>query len=133
VYKVRTHWMQEWDMLLPLGQCWCCHRTAEIQRAHLQAAAIGGSSEPSNLMLTCRVCNIWLDRAVSECGLEAAIGWVRRCQETSDALAPPSAELRRLFSDEAQRHGFPEPTEAEVDQLWAMRMGSGVSLFGRYA
>ena len=130
VHKVRAHWMQEWNMPLPIGQCWCCHRMAEVQRAHLVAARSGGGSEPSNLMLTCRLCNHWLDQAVCESGLEAAIAWVRLCQAEQRVIAPPSHELMRMVSEYAARHGFALEDFGGMDRLWRMRVDSGFGPFG---
>jgi hypothetical protein len=93
VHKVRTHWEHEWGKSLPLGRCWCCHRLAELQRAHVVAVSLGGSNEPNNLVLTCRHCNAWVDGLAGATSAEVVLSWVKACQESGRVLCPPHPEL----------------------------------------
>jgi len=93
VHKVRTHWEQEWGLHLPIGRCWCCHRLADLQRAHVVAVSCGGSNEPGNLVLTCRRCNWWVDGLAEATSAEVALSWVKACQESGRSLCPPHPEI----------------------------------------
>ena len=58
--------------------CWVCFAPfddySQLDRAHLKARCVGGSDDPSNLILACRRCNLDMDDCHDS---ERSLAWVR--------------------------------------------------------
>ncbi|MBM0203251.1 HNH endonuclease [Micromonospora sp. STR1s_5] len=84
---------------------------AKLDRAHLRPHSLGGSNEPSNIVLLCRVCHLdapdWDDPA-------EMLAWVQRRRHWSDL----AADKLRAAWDEI-RPGMPIPS-ADADTVRAL-------------
>ncbi|MEV1331141.1 HNH endonuclease signature motif containing protein [Micromonospora costi] len=91
---------------------------AKLERAHLKPHSLGGTNDPSNIVLLCRVCHLdapdWEDAA-------EMLGWVRRRRHWSDLAAD---KLRAAWNE--TRPGVPIPNVDEEAVRSLIREQAGV-------
>jgi hypothetical protein len=91
---------------------------AKLERAHLKSHSVGGSNEPSNLMLLCKTCHLdapdWDDPA-------EMLAWVQR-REHWQRLA----EDKLIAAWQEIRPGVPIPNVTPESVLAAISDGAGV-------
>lgn len=119
--KVKWHWESMWCRPLSLDRCWCCQRIAELQRAHIVAVFDGGGNEPSNLVLTCKRCNTWVDGVATAQGADAAVEWVAACVRNGSAKAPPIGPFLSIAELDEEGHLL-------ADALWLAYLGRAEEL-----
>ena len=40
------------------GRCECCHKTAQLDRAHIRSKGAGGKWDADNILMLCRICHV---------------------------------------------------------------------------
>lgn len=93
-------------------------RYARLERAHLKAHSLGGTSDPSNIVLICRTCHReapdWDDPA-------EMLAWVQHRKHWSDL-----AEIKLAAAWDEVRPGVPFPSVAPGKVLAAIEQEAGI-------
>ena len=106
VGKIAEFWSEAWGKPLSSNQCWVCGVDCDpCDRAHITAAAIGGGVDASNLFLTCRFCNNFVDGVTARSGRDKCVEWVKGCAITGEFSLPPVDGLLRDIWNVAHESG----------------------------